>query len=43
VTGDPAQYTGGLREAYAAGLDGAVPTGPQELGWAMAAAPRPTP
>jgi hypothetical protein len=31
----------GLREAYYAGLEIAVPTGKQELGWAMADPPAP--
>jgi hypothetical protein len=28
--------TAGIRDAYAAGLGIAIPTGPNELGWAMA-------
>ena len=32
---DPALLTTGLRGAYAAGLSIAIPTGPDELGWAM--------
>lgn len=33
--GDPDQWTVGLRDAYAAGLALAIPTGPEKLGWAM--------
>jgi hypothetical protein len=32
----PEQCTVGLRDAYEAGLEIAIPTGPNELGWAMA-------
>ncbi len=32
---DPYLLTTGLRDAYGAGLDIAIPTGPTELGWAM--------
>ena len=35
IAGDPLLLTTGLRDAYAAGLDIALPTGPAELGWAM--------
>ena len=35
-SGDPMQLTIGLRDAYEAGLEFAVPTGPSELGWVMA-------
>ena len=38
-----ALLTSGLREAYGAGLGIALPTGAQELGWAMAEAPNATP
>jgi hypothetical protein len=37
VKGDPAMLTTGLRNAYANGLEMAVPTGPNELGWSMTA------
>ena len=33
---DPALLTVGIRDAYASGLEVAVPTGPNELGWVMA-------
>lgn len=33
--GDPLAWTRGIRDAYAAGLAVALPTGPGELGWAM--------
>jgi len=29
------RHTIGIRDAYAAGLEIAIPTGPSELGWAM--------
>jgi len=32
---NPALLATGIREAYGAGLAIAVPTGPNELGWAM--------
>ncbi len=35
VAGDPAKYAIGVRDAYANGCAIALPTGPNELGWAM--------
>lgn len=32
---DPLRLTTGIRDAYAAELGIAIPTGPTELGWAM--------
>ena len=32
-------YTMGARDAYSAGLEVAIPVGPNELGWAMAEGP----
>ena len=38
VAGDPLLLTTGLRDAYAAGLELALPTRPGELGWTMSTA-----
>ncbi len=36
ISGPPEKYTTGIRDAYASGLELAIPTGPDELGWVMA-------
>jgi hypothetical protein len=41
ISSPPDLLTAGLRDAYAAGLALAIPTGPDELGWAMEPPPDP--